>query len=660
MYFYVENLINMEVLGNEPKDRAELELYNYINTINRKGTAWFNLDIPGTNEIDCLMWIDQVGMFSIEVKGYSIDDFESISLDHIQFSKKILQQRYGTKPPPWKQAKNASRIISTYLSNIYYKRMTFNRTLSKSECVPYVDSVVYFPFISEASFIEKFPKAGEILRSYIIFNDCHSNDGYLINKLENLIKIRKDNLKQEYNKKIDWNYNKLIINYKESVFLSTPDLNIEDKYDFKLLRLLENNELNKEINSINFSFPIYRYGYAGTGKTVIALKILQNLAIDGKQVLFTCYNKVLASDLKRLNKLSYNSALKFFDNITVKDVHDLIVEYSPFGKILNDAKIESTSSEFYESVVDGIIKSGYFEGCFEYIVIDEAQDLKDYGWKLLKYLAKNKENSLIVLNGKEQNLYLEKPSFHLKQFEDQIRKIQNEHNLTENFKQKRRIYRNKTRTFLFAHSFLDYYPEAKLAVEFINKNESKKDNTLEFDRNLGNFPFIIKRDKDKIKAALKKAILHCLKENENFGLGESGILIVVPWKYSSKHPKLSQYRNLAVQVLKELNLDYLDYTVDQNRRLDYLVNQVRIVSFHSCRGIESNFTLILGFEELFDLSKRAKCDYHKLGYIILSRAKYETYIFIDDKQHTLEARKFLEFSESIFKTISPQEKFLYD
>jgi hypothetical protein len=212
---------------------------------------------------------------------------------------------------------------------------------------------------------------------------------------------------------------------------------------------------------------------------------------------------------------------------------------------------------------------------------------------------------------------------------------------------------------LFAQSFLDFYPESKLAIEFINKNETRKDNTLEFDRNLGNFPFIIKRDKTKIKAALKKAILHCVKENENFGLGESGILIVVPWKYSKKHPQLSFYRNLAVQVLKEINIDYLDYTVDQNRRLDYLINQVRIVSFHSCRGIESNFTLLLGFEELFELSKKAKCDYHKLGYIILSRAKYETYVFIDDNQHALEARKFLDFSESIYKTISPQEKFIF-
>jgi hypothetical protein len=116
---------------------------------------------------------------------------------------------------------------------------------------------------------------------------------------------------------------------------------------------------------------------------------------------------------------------------------------------------------------------------------------------------------------------------------------------------------------------------------------------------------------------------------------------------------------MAVSLLKELNVDFIDYTIEENRRLDYLINQVRIVSFHSCRGIEANFSLILGFEELFDLSEKAKCDYHKLGYIILSRAKYETYIFIDESKKVLEASRFLNYSNSIYSHISPDEKFIY-
>jgi hypothetical protein len=651
----------MDVVGREPNDKAELELYKYLENISVKGTSWFNLDIPGTHEIDCLAWFDEIGFFIIEVKGYRIGDFKTITLDNIQFTNNIHQTRYGHKPPPWKQSRQASRIIATYLTNIFFHKNIFDkRKFRKNDCIPYVDSTVYFPFINESEFSANFPNVSETLKDYIIFNDCHGSEEYLKSKLKKVIHNRIANIDAEYNKSSKLlNYDVLIDIYKKSVFLSLPENTLEEKYDFKLLKLLENSDLTKEINTIDFKYPVYRYGYAGTGKTVIALRILQHLAIQEKNVLFTCYNKVLASDLKRLNKLSYNNALKFFDFITVKDIHDLIIEYSPFGKIISNGNVGSINDKFFEDIVDGIISSNYFKGVFEFIVIDEAQDLKDYGWKLLYYLSKNGENSLIVLNGKEQNLYLDSPSIFLKKFEDNIKRINSERNLNGNLKQKKRIYRNKTRTFLFAHSFLDYYPETSLAIDFIIKNEAKKDSTIEFDRNLGNFPFVIKRNENTMRDALRKAIQHCLKENKNHGLGESGILIVVPWKFSKKFPKYSFYRNMAVSLLKELNVDFIDYTIEENRRLDYLINQVRIVSFHSCRGIEANFSLILGFEELFDLSEKAKCDYHKLGYIILSRAKYETYIFIDESKKVLEASRFLNYSNSIYSHISPDEKFIY-
>jgi len=89
-----------------------------------------------------------------------------------------------------------------------------------------------------------------------------------------------------------------------------------------------------------------------------------------------------------------------------------------------------------------------------------------------------------------------------------------------------------------------------------------------------------------------------LEQNKEFGLGASSILIIVPYKYNSKNKENNLYRNIAIRALKELKQDFIDYTIDDNRRLDYLTNQVRIVSFHSSRGLESNFSIVLGFEEL--------------------------------------------------------------
>ena len=89
-----------------------------------------------------------------------------------------------------------------------------------------------------------------------------------------------------------------------------------------------------------------------------------------------------------------------------------------------------------------------------------------------------------------------------------------------------------------------------------------------------------------------------MEQNKEFGLGASSILIIIPYKYNSKNKENNIYRNIAIRALKELKQDFIDYTIDDNRRLDYLTNQVRIVSFHSSRGLESNFLIVLGFEEL--------------------------------------------------------------
>lgn len=656
----------MKVFGREPNDSAEKSLFEYLQSCSINGTAWFNLDIPGTNEIDCVSWFENIGMFVIEIKGFKLSDFKSIDLDNIVFANKNHQSKYGHKPPAWKQARVAARILSTFLSNTYYSKNIFDKQKykSKNSCIPFIDSAVYFPFISESEFKISFPNVSNILSDSIIFNDCHVNDEYLNIKLNQIKSNRENN--QEYKGKKDNNLasEELVKLYQEKVFISDPETLIEDKYDFNLIRLLESNDLNDEINTINFDFPIYRYGYAGTGKTIIALKILQKFAISNNNVLFTCYNKVLATDLKRFNKLSYSQAHQYFENITIKDIHELIYEYSPFKDFINFKITEKDSAVFFNRIVDGIINSNFFKGVYEYIVIDEAQDLKDYGWKLILYLAKRGENSLIVLNGKEQNLYLDSPSMYLKQFEDNVKRIQKDNGLSGNLKQKRRIYRNRTRTFLFAQAFLDLYPETQTSIDFITKNEARRDPSFEYSRDLGNFPnFIVKKSIDKtdntIYNTLKKAILHCITENKSFGLGESGILIIVPWKYSIKYPNLSYYRNLAVKALNELNVNYIDYTIDENRRLDYLINQVRIVSFHSCRGIEANFSIILGLEEIFNLSTKANCDYHKLGYIILSRAKYETYVFIDKSKNNTDANQLIDYVDNVFNKVEPNKKFLF-
>src|ERR1035437_1362089 len=662
----------MEVLGLPPSDSAEKSLYDFLNGLELEGVAWFNLDLPGIHEIDSIGWFKDFGFFSIATKGFNIRDFKDLTLDHITYTNENHQFKFGHKPAPWKQVQMASRLLATFLKNIYRSKNIFpSREINKiNSFIPRIFPLTYFPFILESESKNSFPNSFEILSDYILFNDCHQNVEYFKNKLKNIgerqiannpYKDPKD-YQKDYKNLISKYSTELVKIYKEKVFIQKPEVSTDEKYDKNLLKILESADLKEEVNDIDFNYPVFRYGYAGTGKTIIALKILQKFATENKQVLFTCYNKVLATDLRRFMKLSYDNAYKYFENITIKDIHDLIYEYSPFGKSINFDSASGLLEDKFETIVNEIIQAGYFKGSFEHIVIDEAQDLKDYGWKLILHLAKREFASLTVLNGKEQNLYLKKPSIYLSRFEDECKRLQEEKGLKGNYKQKRRIYRNKTRTFLLSQSFLDDYPEVQKSIKFIQNNEAKNDPTFEFTRQLGNFPFIINKltPRKSFIDALKRSLTHCLQENENYGLGASGVLLIVPFKFSTKIPANNFYRNLAIDILKGMNLDFIDYTIEENRRLDYLINQVRVVSFHSCRGIEANFSIILGFEEIFRLSETSHCDYHKLGYIVLSRAKYETYLFIDSTKDNEDANKFINFSKTIFAKVSPDEKFIYD
>jgi hypothetical protein len=661
----------MDVNGKIPIDDAEKSLYDLCKEISVEGTAWFNLDIPAINEIDAICWLKDFGFFIIETKGFRINDFKNINNDFIEYKSQNHQNKYGKKPPPWKQAKNAARILYSFICDIYYRKDVFaeKKVESIKKYVPQTFSLTYFPFISESEFKTAFPSCSVSLLDYILFNDCHKNHKYFFDKLSRVIlshislklaKTDANEIEKNFKKLISTYNSDLIEIYKNRIFLSNDEINTAERYDRRILGLLESKDVKDELNEINFEYPVLRMGYAGTGKTIIALAILNKFAMGEKQVLFTCYNKVLATDLRRFTKLSYENHYRYLANITIRDIHELLQEYAPMdqGVDINNSN-ESVDNKF-EKIVDSIIASGYFKGSFDYIVIDEAQDLKDYGWKLILYLSARQLNSLIVLNGKEQNLYSQNPSKYLLQFEDVCKRNSKDLGIKGNIKQKRRIYRNRTRTFLFSQSFLEFYPEESKTIEFIKKNELKTDPSFEFSRDPGNFPFLlVKGHGKKIYRKFVKSIKYCLEQNKEFGLGASSILIIVPYKYNPQNKENNLYRNIAIRALKELKQDFIDYTIDDNRRLDYLTNQVRIVSFHSSRGLESNFSIVLGFEELKRLSENAHCDYHKLGYIVLSRAKYETYLFLDETKADPFCNAFVNYTKAIYNEIEPESKFIY-
>lgn len=649
----------MRVLGKRPQDEAESMFFDKLTNSNLTGQALFGLELIGSNEIDCLLWLDNIGWFVIEIKGFRTNDFKSVCRQNITFNKPNHQNKYGYKPTPWKQSEIARKKLSSSIYDRYYTRARKTEfELKNGEKLPFIFSLVYFPFISESEFKTKFPNTFEEIKFETIFNDFNLNPKMLIEICKSNIEIQNRNNKYhiKYDEKLADFYNNKIFNFEEE------NAN-EEKYDYKLINLLEKQDYINEIKNINFDYPVLRTGYAGTGKTILGLKILQKFAAEDKTVMFTCYNKVLASDIRRLIKLSLVENYKFLENIVVKDIFELIDEYSD-NQYQKDLSIKDSTKrgfdEIAESAVERIRKSGFFENIYDYIVVDEAQDIKDYAWYLLYYLSKKGANSMTILNGKEQNLYLQKPSIKLLEFENYLKQIELNLNLKGNVLHKRRIYRNKTNAFLFAQSFLLNFPDFDLSNQFILKNQSKSDSTFLFERDLGGFPKIIHtHKKNKFEDRLKNVIKGCNNEIKNYGLGQSGLVIAVPYSKNNQKKETQFYINSAIKVLNDLNIQFIDYSTDSNRRLLYNSTQTRIIPYHSLRGIESDLTIILGFEELLNLAEITNCDFRNLGYIALSRAKYETYLFfnsIDIDNHDF---PFLEYCNQIFNKCTNGDKLFF-
>ena len=670
----------MEVLGKRPgeKDKAEQLVYDYLQSVNIDGKAYFNLDLNQTPEIDTILWVREAGFFIMETKGFYLDDFHSISLDQIKYVKKVHQNRYGNKPPPWKQASNNARVLSASLNEFYRKKQIFSelseedRRRYKSKNVPFVFSFPFFPYISRESFVARFPGYARLNSDFILFNDVLKNEKMFSERLTYIARnqLLKHVLKsiEESNKQMDIAEKRVsekmlrvascynvdtIAEYDKVVFRFKPEEPTISRYDENRLKLLESTRISEDVKDVNYAKLIYRGGYAGTGKTLIGLRILKNIAGQEEPVLYCAFNKVLATDIRRLTRLSESESYAFLRQVTFSDIHSLISDYFDTSTMGNIDSIRRFDDRF-DNIVTQIMASGDFKGIFAKIVIDEAQDFPEYGWRLLEFLGRDGTDSFVILDGVEQRLYAAAESLTLKKLKAAANNLKAKN--AGNFRMKKRVFRNSQNAFLFAQSFYEFFPNRQNALDFIRAYQANRDGVFEFDMESGRFPYIITAK--NIYSTLVKAIEKLIGEANKHALGHAGLLIMIPYPPSKINKNHNFYHDLVCRALQELNIDYMNYADPMNRRLSYSDTQVRVATFHSARGIESNFSILLGFEEIQSLSHDLKIDYKVPAYISLSRAKYDTYIISQKKNDFMNA--FIEYSRELYEEFLPNDQFIYD
>ena len=133
-------------------------------------------------------------------------------------------------------------------------------------------------------------------------------------------------------------------------------------------------------------------GAAGTGKTALALAQARRLTAQGQRVVFLCYTRLLARDLrKRTEEWPRNER-----PAVVKTFHNLADSWHQQTPERPDQSFwERGSAELLEQAA----RSAPATEKFDAVVIDEAQDFGDAWWAAVRALLRDPENGGIYAFG---------------------------------------------------------------------------------------------------------------------------------------------------------------------------------------------------------------------------------------------------------------------
>lgn len=137
-------------------------------------------------------------------------------------------------------------------------------------------------------------------------------------------------------------------------------------------------------------------GCAGSGKTVMAVKKAQKLALEGKSVLLLCYNELLAAQLKTAVKdYPQIKAAAFFDYCieTIGVPQETVEKYKDNPRMYSEVLPKFFSEHIKNTVL-----------CYDAVIVDEGQDFTPEAWSAISLLPE--ENGVFyIFYDPDQNIY---------------------------------------------------------------------------------------------------------------------------------------------------------------------------------------------------------------------------------------------------------------
>ncbi|HXG58248.1 MAG TPA: hypothetical protein VNL91_04425 [Thermoanaerobaculia bacterium] len=550
---------------------------------------WFEVDyLPGVGDIDLIAWHEDHGLFLIEIKAIELSAIESIDYRHLK-----VAGRSSTDSPHY-QAHRAMWFLKDYLVGRGMQRR------------PFVVPTALYPKISRREWEEgvRDPRLTGSFAQSILFSDDLESKNALQKRLAYIWE----------NPPVG---RRLGVRFRHDVdaFSAFADnLMVQAgrdaaRSDQRRLSYLENShraEADRDAPADRVVRLAYQ-GYPGTGKTFRLLRIGVQHAVAGKRVLFLCFNKVLAADVRRLISLSQASG-----QVEAYDLFDFLDRLRDFNGIAKPPEMP-TAEDWAEAVLSRLVDC--LPLAYDTVLVDEAQDLQPWAIEFITRLSRH-DSSVVVAMAKGQELYGDGKAIMEK--------------LGLKPRQLNRVFRNPRPIFQFAQTFYEsrMRPERLESVtrRFVHKS-ADVDRPL-FQVDAGELPAIVKLERvnevgqSSYRRELERIVTRAVERMVADGASPRDVLLLVPGKGAEYQAALA-----CLQAARQKSIDLVN---PSNRRAIAPQDAVRLSTFHSARGIEAEHVIVLGLTELHEWK-----DAQNIAYVALSRATKSTEIVLtnDDAEH---------------------------
>ena len=583
---------------------------------------WFGIDfVPGVRDVDLLLWHEAEGVFLIEINAVGLDSIASYSWEKIK-----LRDRKEADSPP----RQADRAVVS-LRNFLMPQMQSVRP-------PSFLSTACWPLITRDAWNRRWDDkriTGEYAERMIFKEDIERGIGTFIHRL----RVIQQNPPVGQNR---WNVdipNAMQLERVQAILAANAKKKAPPS-DLHRLRIIEdkiNWETRQEIppgGGTRFFF----HGYPGSGKTIRLLQIGAFHAFAGCNVLYSCFNNVLATDINRL--LSYSQRLPLAEgSILTQDVIAIANEYAA-GQ---PPKQPGSYDEWGRAVLEDMKSIAGDLPKYDTILIDEAQAMTDWALEMLALLSAT--HATICVAGGRGQAPADETTQWLQTFARtaQVRRLNRSSRHTRPVGRLAHVFYDAAMDTSRIKRSLKRFPgkpaPSSRQQTFLQQSEGQLPNLVSIGHTGPEFP---EADRPKTSPVHLRPIIDDYKriiqdQIDRLSADERplDLLILVPNRNSPE-------RNCALKAIDELGLVFIDYTKEEYRRHIAQPEMVRIYTFHGARGIQGSRAVIFGIEQLEDLVQEVGVSLPDLGYITLSRANIECAICV---RPTVES-KVVSFIES--------------